>query len=116
MRLSASSAVFPDRYKEHVAYAVEMVASTRFLWPRVAIASVYLVTRFESYFRMLSGKLNRDGTWKSTSDQQSATQMINDRRLKKNRVSSVSLSYKLMKLNPTGVASRCAALDGVLYS
>jgi len=47
---SKPSKVFPDRYKEHVAYAVDMVASNQFLSPPAAIASLYLATRFEFYF------------------------------------------------------------------
>jgi hypothetical protein len=42
MKTSKSSIVFPDRYIEHVAYAVDMVASNWFLSSPAAIASVYL--------------------------------------------------------------------------
>lgn len=49
--------LFPDRYKEHVAYAMGMVARHGFLEPPAAIAAVYLATRFEFFFRVLSGKL-----------------------------------------------------------
>ncbi len=116
MRASKPSAVFPDRYIEHVAYAVDMVASNTFLSPPAAVASVYLATRFEFYFRILSGKLNGDGTWKSQSAQQAAQAAIVDGRLNRNRVSSVALAYKVMKLNQSTVVQYCEALDRILYT
>ena len=95
---SKPSKVFPNRYKEHVAYAVDMVASNQFLSPPAAIASLYLATRFEFYFRILSGKLNGDGTWISSTAKSAAQAAINDRRLKKERISSLSLAYQIMIL------------------
>ena len=62
MRASQSSMVFPSCYIEHVAYAIDMVGSNQFTSPLAAIASVYLVTRFEFYFCVMSGKLNADRT------------------------------------------------------
>ena len=70
MQAAKPTALFPCGYKEHVAYAMRMVANG--VWvnvppvsvqPPVAIAAVYLVTRFEFFFRLLSGKLNGNGTW-----------------------------------------------------
>jgi hypothetical protein len=117
MTVSEPSAVFPDRYIEHVAYAVDMVASNTFMSPPAAIASVYLATRFEFYFRILSGKLNGDGTWISWSAQQAARGAINDNRLKGNRISSVALAYKIMKLDKSlKIVQACTALDKSLYS
>ena len=116
MQKSAPSTVFPERYKEHVAHAVGMVASSYFLSPPAAIASVYLVTRFESYFRVLSGVLNRDGTWKSPSDRQSAFGILADSRLKRSKVSNVDLSYRLMKLKSSRISAQCDSLDRALYS
>lgn len=51
MAASSPSAVFPGRYIEHVACAVDMVASNDFTSSPAAIASLYLATRFEFYFR-----------------------------------------------------------------
>jgi len=117
MKVSRPSMVFPDRYIEHVAYAVDMVASNMFLSPPAAIASVYLATRFEFYFRILSGKLNGDGTWISPSAQQAARAAINDNRLGGNRISSVALAYKIMKLDQSlKIVEACMALDNSLYS
>lgn len=111
------SAAFPDRYIEHVAYAVNMVASNMFLSPPAAIASVYLATRFEFYFRILSGKLNGDGTWISLSAQQAVRAAINDNRLGRNRISSVALAYKIMKLDQSRkIVQACTTLDKSLYS
>ena len=63
METSKPTTLFPGRYKEHVAYALNMVANHTFTDPPAAIASVYLATRFEFYFRILSGKLNADPAW-----------------------------------------------------
>jgi hypothetical protein len=113
---SKPSKVFPDRYKEHVAYAVDMVASNLFLSPPAAIASVYLATRFEYYFRILSGKLKGDGTWISPTAQTSAQAAIKDERLTRNRVSSVSLTYQIMMTNTSRqIVQQCAKIDNCLY-
>ncbi len=117
IKASGPSAVFPDRYIEHVAYAVDMVASNMFLSPPAAIASVYLATRFEFYFRILSGKLNSDGTWISLSARETAQAAIKDNRLGRNRISSVALAYKIMKLDQSHkIVQACTALDNSLYS
>ena len=60
--VAAPNTLFPQRYKEHVAYALGMVAQHSFTSPPAAIGAVYLATRFEFFFRLLSGKLNGDGT------------------------------------------------------
>jgi len=117
MAKSSPSTVFPNRYIEHVAYAVDMVASNDFTSPPAAIASVYLATRFEFYFRILSGRLNGDGTWTSLSAQKGAHAAISDRRLKSNRISSVALAYKIMKLDQSRqIVQHCTSLDKSLYS
>lgn len=116
MRGCRPSAVLPQRYIEHVAYALDIVARYRFLSPQAAIASVYLATRFEFYFRILSGKLTRDGTWVSELAQQEAIDAIADARLKRPRISSVALAYRVMKLDIGRVSTACRALDEALYS
>jgi hypothetical protein len=94
-----------------------MVASNMFLSAPAAIASVYLATRFEFYFRILSGKLNGDGTWMSLSAQQAAQATINDSRLGRNRISSVALAYRIMKLDQSRkIVQACTALDNSLYA
>ena len=116
MAASKSSAVFPGRYIEQVAYAIDMVASNIFSSPPAAIASVYLATRFEFYFRILSGKLNGDGTWVSEIAQKDAQAAIKDNRLQYNRISSVALTYKIMKLDQSReIVRTCIALDNSLY-
>ncbi|NNJ26962.1 hypothetical protein [Alienimonas chondri] len=116
MAAATPSTVLPSRYIEHVAYALNMTASNRFLSPPAAIASVYLATRFEFYFRVLSGKLNADGSWISSASQQAAQSAINDHRLSWRRVSSVALAYKIMMLNRTlPVVRYFEMLDRSLY-
>ncbi len=117
MAASEPSTVFPDRYIEHVACAVDMVSSNRFTSSPAAIASLYLVTRFEYYFRILSGKLNGDGTWISSSAQSAAQAVINDPRLGRNRISSGALAYKIMKVDHSRqIVQHGTALDHSLYS
>jgi hypothetical protein len=116
MRAAKPTLVFPARYIEHVAYAVGTVGSNMFTTPPAAVASVYLATRFEFYFRVLSGKLNGDGTWVSQSAQQAALAMIVDRRLKNPIISNVSLAYEVMRLGTSKILPYCASLDGSLYA
>jgi hypothetical protein len=113
---SKPSEVFPYRYKEHVAYAVNMVASNLFRSSPAAIASLYLATRFEYYFRILSGKLKGDGTWISPTAQATAKAAINDGRLTKKRVSSLSLAYQIMMTDASRqIVQQCAKIDNCLY-
>jgi hypothetical protein len=113
---SKPSVVFPDRYKEHVAYAVDMVASNAFLSSPAAIASLYLATRFEYYFRILSGKLNGDGTWTSSEAQSDAQTAINDKRLTVKPVSTLSLAYRIMMTDTSlQIVRQCAKIDNCLY-
>jgi hypothetical protein len=99
--------LFPGRYKEHVAYALGMVARHGFLEPPAAIAAVYLATRFEFFFRLLSGKLNGDGTWLNKAvDQPAAVAALGEKGLKGKRVSDVAVTYKLMKLDQSRPAAQ----------
>jgi hypothetical protein len=120
MASSKPSVVFPQRYIEHVAYAIDMVASNNVLTPPSAIASVYLATRFEFYFRILSGKLNGDGTWLSTlsdSEYQTAKKKFKNIPGRNKQLSDVALTYKLMKLDQSRKIVRvCTDLDNSLYS
>jgi hypothetical protein len=116
MRTTKPTPVFPERYIQHVAYAVELVGSNTFLSPPAAVATVYLVTRFEFYFRKLSGRLQSDGTWLSKSARQEALSAIEDKRLEQPRISNVSLAYEIMMAGTSGVVPYCAALDRTLYA
>jgi hypothetical protein len=116
MATTPASAAFPERYIEHVAYAMQVVATNDFTSPPAAVASVYLATRFEYYFRVLSRRLNADGTWVSPSDQVAVNAQITDPRLGRARISSVSLAYKIMKLDASRPLPQCCAdLDAMLY-
>lgn len=113
---SQETSVFPSRYREHVAYAVDMVASHSFTSPPAAIASVYLNTRFEFYFRILSRKLNSDGTWVAPKAQDTAKAILGDNRLGAQRINSVALAYKIMKINKSSAISQlCIELDNKLF-
>ena len=118
MAAAKHTALFPDRYKEHVAYAVGMVARYGFLEPPAAIAAVYLATRFEFFFRVLSGKLKGDGTWLNKAvDQPAAMAMLGKKGVRGDRVSDVALTYKLMKLNQSRPAARVFdTLDKAIFS
>lgn len=117
--LDAESSAFPSRHKEHIAYALQMVASNPLLASSpAAVGAFYLATRFEFYFRILSGRLTADGTWKSDNDQQEVqTVLCGVSGLKKKRINSVALAYKIMKTNGTlPLAQICTGLDSSLYS
>lgn len=107
MAVAHDTELFPERYKEHVAYAVGMVARHDFCEPPAVIAAVYLATRFEFFFRLLSGKLRGDGTWIDKAvDQPVAVAALGPKGLKRDRVSDVALAYKLMKLDQSRPAAR----------
>jgi hypothetical protein len=95
---------------------VGTVGSNGFLSPPAAVSSVYLATRFEFYFRLLSGRLNGDGTWVSETAQQAARAKLGDQRLKSPRISRVSLAYEVMRLGTSRILPYCALLDRTLYS
>ena len=118
MAAAKHTELFPDRYQEHVAYAVGMVARHGFLEPPAAIASVYLATRFEFFFRVLSGKLKGDGTWLNRGvDQPAAVAALGRKGLQGQRVSDVAVTYKLMKLDQSRPVARVfEALDKAVFS
>lgn len=111
------SDAFPNRHKEHIAYALEMVASGGFLSSPAAVGSVYLATRLEFYFRVLSGRLKADGTWKTSKDQQEMRNLLTGvTGLERTRINSVALAYKIMKTNTDlPLAQICNDLDKMLY-
>jgi len=116
LEVSQPTLLFPERYKEHVGYALHMVSNSYFLSPPAAIASVYLATRFEFYFRVLSGVLKTDGIWISESLRYSVAS-VRKKPLPKKGISSVALTYKIMKLNqPQQVIPIFAQLDRDLFS
>jgi len=122
MLKAESCEAFPAGHKEHIAYALQMVASGGFLSSSAAVGSVYLATRFEFYFRVLSGRLNPDGEWKTDKDLHDIKNLLGGKRLdnkkkKEDRINSVALAYKIMKTNDTlPLAQICTSLDNSLYS
>ena len=76
-----------------------------------------VTTRFEYYFRVLSGRLNEDGTWKSTNDKQEIKNILAGvGGLDRPRINSVALAYKIMKTNyDLSLARICQDIDNVLY-
>lgn len=100
MKASPDKDIFLGRQKEPVALAMKQAATPEFDEPRQAIASLYLATQFEFYFRILSGLLKPDGSWKSPADQQKAKSLLpGENRLNHGSISNVELAYKLMVLN-----------------
>jgi hypothetical protein len=72
-------------------------------------------TRFEFYFRLLSGETQwRRNMGFAISVAEAVLTRFADPRLKKPRVSSVSLAYALMRLGTSNVVSHCASLDRIL--
>jgi hypothetical protein len=99
MNSAAYSDLFGLRLKEHVAYAVALLSQYSVLEPPAALASVFLATRFEIYFRLLSDNLNPDGSWKSREAQNFALARTTDNRLKRSKISSVELTYRILLLD-----------------
>lgn len=116
MKKAKSSDAFPDRHKEHIAHALQMIVPNPFLEPPAAVASVYLVTRFEFYFRVLSGRLKANGFWKTDKDKQEVRKLLSDSDLNRKRINSVALAYKIMKTNKDiPLVQVCNDLDTSLY-
>ena len=114
---SRPSILFPERYNEHVAYAMNLIASNDFLSPPSAIASVYLATRFEFYFRILSGRLNADGTWKTNQACKDSKWELPKVKLNDRRINNVAVTYKIMKLNKSlKVSTVCETIDKEISS
>jgi hypothetical protein len=104
--------IFLGRQKPPVALAMKEAITPGFDRPQKAIASLYLATQFEFYFRILSGMLNFDGTWKSSDDRVKAESFLPDGdRVRRRGTSSVEIAYKLTILN--NVDPRAALLDGL---
>jgi hypothetical protein len=102
--------IFHIRQKEAVALAMKEATTPGFDDPRRAIASLFLATQFEFYFRILSGLLNPDGSCKSATDHEKAKSLLpEERRLNYNSISNLELAYKLMVLN--NADPRAAVLD-----
>jgi hypothetical protein len=57
--------LFVGRQKEPVSVAMKNCISLGIMDPLNAISALYLATQFEFYFRILSGSLNIDGTWRT---------------------------------------------------
>jgi hypothetical protein len=77
-----------------------------------------LATRFEYYFRILSGKLAADGTWLNRAvDQPIAIAKLGKEGLEGPRVKNVAAAYRLMKLDQTRSAARVFdSLDKALFA
>jgi hypothetical protein len=103
--------IFLGRQKEPLALAMKEAVLRGFDRPQKAIASLYLATQFEFYFRILSGMLNFDGTWKSSSDYAKAKSFLGDDGVRKWGTSSVEVAYRLTILN--NADPRAALLDGL---
>jgi hypothetical protein len=110
MRSAPDKDIFLGRQKEPLALAMKEAILPGFNLPQRAIASLYLATQFEFYFRILSGMLNFDGTWKSPSDHVKAKSFLpGDDRVRGRGTSSVEVAYKLTILN--NVDPRAVLLD-----
>ena len=128
MHNAQPSPFFERRYKEHVTYAMRLLVEAAyednfpqsmgmFLAPKAAVASAFLLTRFEFYFRIHSRKLQRDGTWKSDRARATAERHLDSKRLRqyKSRVTSVSLAYEICRLRRTPLMSALGRIDRYLY-
>lgn len=100
------SNLFPARYGEHISCAIAMIAKNPFLSSPSAIASSYLATRFEYFFRCLSCHLNTDGSWVDKAARENASLVLEQKF--KGKISNVAMAYQIMKLNQSN--SKVSAL------
>jgi hypothetical protein len=94
-----NSDLFFDRQKEHIAHAMRMIAGSSFTDPPSAVASVYLATRVEFFFRILAGVLNFDGTWKEEKIRVLYKQKFVPS-IRGRRVNDVSVAFKIAIADP----------------
>jgi hypothetical protein len=105
--------IFLGRQKPPVALAMKEAITPELDRPQRAIAAfLFLATQFEFYFRILSGMLNFDGSWKSPGDRAKAESFLpDDDRVRRRGTSSVEVAYKLTVLN--NADPRAALLEGL---
>jgi hypothetical protein len=104
--------IFLGRQKAPVALAMKEAVMPELDRPQRAIAALYLATQFEFYFRILSGLLNFDGSWKTPADRASAESFLpGDDGVRRHGTSSVEVAYKLSVLN--NADPRAALLNGL---
>jgi hypothetical protein len=109
---TADKDIFLGRQKPPVALAIKEAITPELDRPQRAIAALYLATQFEFYFRILSGMLNFDGSWKSLGDRAKAESFLpDDDRVRRRGTSSVEVAYKLAILN--NADPRSALLEGL---
>src|ERR1700692_4790863 len=82
--------IFLGRQKPPVALAMKEAVTPELDRPQRAIAALFLATQFEFYFRILSGMLNFDGSWKTIGDRAKAESFLpDDDRVRRRGTSSV---------------------------
>ncbi|GEM_PF-2509586 len=115
MDLTEPNSIFPDRYKEHVAYAIREISKSDFLESQSVISSVFLLTRFEYFFRILSGKLKSDGSWISENAKTHSSVLLNEKKLK-NKINNLSIPYKIIAADPHNDIGRIfREIDNILF-
>jgi hypothetical protein len=88
--------------EEPVAIALSMIADAPFpasLSASAEIAAVYLAVSFENRLRTISGVLKFDGEWEPGAQDRITKMFPNDKRFKRDRISSVAAAYDLAILN-----------------
>jgi hypothetical protein len=129
IKIGRASALFPDPYRLHIAHAVRIIAESKPTDPGAAVGAVYLSSRMEVFFRILSGRLTSAGRWISES---AATrtrtglagtkwgkELERAKRTKwqDERIKNLALTYKIMKLDAIRPAIGVfRELDEGLYS
>jgi hypothetical protein len=118
MAAARPTAVFPVGHKEHVAYALGVIAGNHPTTPPTVLATVYLVTQLEFCFRLLSGKLKADGEWVDAAAKDAAKAGLPGvKGLNGDRVSRVETTYKVMKLDQSRPAAQVFdSLDKALFA
>jgi hypothetical protein len=107
--------LFVGRQKEPVSVAMKNCISLGVMDPLNAISALYLATQFEFYFRILSGSLNIDGTWKNSEAKERAIELLPSKKkqLNRERINSVELAFSLAILRQDD--ARCSVVRELSY-
>lgn len=118
LEASTPTVLFPSRYREHVAYALRQIVPSSIDDSPAAVSSVYLATRFEYYFRVLSGCLDADGKWLDTATRDRVCRRLGfDKRRHRHRISNIAKTYKILLAESAHpVVSHLTRIDGKLFA
>ena len=112
---SPASAVFPENFKNQVAYAIRKTVTRGFVSSEFVINADFLARRFEHYFMLCSGLLDSRGEWVDAEARLKAETILG--MPVESPLDDVGLLYKLARKNHSSSLSKCLCeLDDRLYA